>query len=71
MAELDLGDENSWGLRSSAIIQMQPSVEQSLLIPGERRKTVSFQARAMLIVLDKKKMDKEKKNNTGKEHDSS
>lgn len=70
MAELDLGDENSWGLRSSTIIQMQPSVEHPLLIPGEERKTVSFQARTMLIVLDKKKMDKERKT-TEKKHDSS
>ena len=26
MAKLDLGEENSWGFRSSALIQMQPSV---------------------------------------------
>lgn len=70
MAELDLGDENSWGLRSSAIIQMQPSVDHPLLIPREKRKTVSFQARTMLIVLDKNKMDKERKT-TEKKHDSS
>ena len=59
LAKLDFGDESSWELRSSAIIQSQTSVDYPLLISAKRRKTLlQSQAQApselILIILDKR-----------------
>jgi len=48
LAKLDLGEENSWGFRTSALIQMQPSVAFLLLISGKKIKTVPYKVRLVL-----------------------